>query len=129
MAIRNNNFAIALRLAGALHSTNANSLTAGDFRIAFALVGVIAPVAVIDSFTLASNAGAVLSGHRLRHGPLPADGPRLRSPLSSRVMPRRLTQVLECNLDHPYIHRKIKMPGPQTTSVDREICPRRYTNV
>jgi hypothetical protein len=40
--------AIALRLAGALHSTNAGSLTAGDFRIAFALVGVIALVAVID---------------------------------------------------------------------------------
>jgi hypothetical protein len=43
---------------------------------------VIALVAVIDSFTLASNAGAEVSGHRLTHGPLRGDGPRLRSPLS-----------------------------------------------
>jgi EmrB/QacA subfamily drug resistance transporter len=74
--------AIALRLAGALHSTNAGSLTAGDFRIAFALVGVIALLAVIDSFSLASNAGAEVSGHRLTHGPLRADSRRLPSPLS-----------------------------------------------
>src|SRR5580700_7838049 len=53
--------AIALRLAGALHSTNTGSLTAGDFRIAFALVGVIALVAVIDSFSLPSNAGSEVS--------------------------------------------------------------------
>ena len=74
--------AIALRLAGALHSKNAGSLTAGDFRIAFALVGVIALVAVIDSFSLASDAGAEVSGHRLTHGPLRADSRRLPSPLS-----------------------------------------------
>jgi MFS family permease len=74
--------AIALRLAGALHSTNTGALTAGDFRIAFALVGVIALVAVIDSFSLASNAGAEVSGHRLTHGPLRADSRRLPSPLS-----------------------------------------------
>ena len=74
--------AIALRLASALHSTNTGALTAGDFRIAFALVGVIALVAVIDSFSLASNAGAEVSGHRLTHGPLRADSRRLPSPLS-----------------------------------------------
>ena len=74
--------AIALRLAGALHSTNADSLSAGDFRIAFALVGVIALFAVIDSFSLASDAGAEVSGHRLTPGPLRADSRRLPSHLS-----------------------------------------------
>src|SRR5271165_2201065 len=74
--------AIALRLAGALHSTNAGSLTAGDFRIAFALVGVIALVSVIDSFSLPSNAGSEVSGHRLTHGALRADSRRLPSLLS-----------------------------------------------
>src|ERR1700682_3957106 len=79
--------AIALRLAGALHSTNAGSLTAGDFRIAFALVGVIALVAVIDSFSLASNAGAEVSGHRLTHGPLRADRPRHASSSDAGARP------------------------------------------
>ena len=41
-----------------------SSLTAGDFRIAFGLVGLVALVAVVDSFSLASNAGAEVSGHR-----------------------------------------------------------------
>jgi MFS family permease len=74
--------AIALRLGGALHSTNVGSLTAGDFRIAFALVGMIALVAVIDSFSLAGNAGAEVSGHRLAHRPLRADSSRLVSEIS-----------------------------------------------
>jgi EmrB/QacA subfamily drug resistance transporter len=79
--------AIALRLAGALHSTNAGSLTAGDFRIAFALVGMIALIAVIDSFSLASNAGAEVSGHRLADRPLQATSPRLPGPLSRPPKP------------------------------------------
>jgi MFS family permease len=70
--------AIALRLAGALNSTNAGSLTAGDFRIVFAVVGVIALLAVIDSLSLAANAGAEVSGHCLTHGPLRADRPLSR---------------------------------------------------
>jgi MFS family permease len=79
--------AIALRLAGALHSANAGSLTAGDFRIAFALVGVIALVAVIDTFSLASNAGAEVSGHRITHDPLRADRPRHASSSDAGARP------------------------------------------
>jgi EmrB/QacA subfamily drug resistance transporter len=74
--------AIVLRLAGALHSTNANLLAADDFRIAFLLVGVIALVSVIDSFSLPSNAGAEVSGRRLKHSPLRSDGPSLPSSIS-----------------------------------------------
>jgi EmrB/QacA subfamily drug resistance transporter len=68
--------AIALRLAGALHSTIAASPTTEDFRIAFAVVGAIALLSVIDSFSLAPNTGAELSGHRFTRGPLPADSSR-----------------------------------------------------
>jgi MFS family permease len=74
--------AIALRLASALHSTNAGSLTAADFRIAFLLIGVIALVAVIDYFSLPANAGAEVSGHPFNHSPLRADSARLLIPLS-----------------------------------------------
>lgn len=57
--------AIALRLGGLFHSADAGSLTTGDFRIAFGLVGTVALLGVIDCFTLASHAGAEVSGHRL----------------------------------------------------------------
>jgi MFS family permease len=57
--------AIALRFAGLFHPANVGSLTVGDFRIAFVLTGLVALVAVIDCFGLASNAGAEVSGHRL----------------------------------------------------------------
>jgi MFS family permease len=87
--------AIALRLAGALHSTNPDSLTAGDFRIAFALVGVIALVAVIDSFSLASNAGADVSGHRSTHGPLRADDGAFPGRYPAGLMLRLLKSVLD----------------------------------
>jgi hypothetical protein len=78
--------AIALRLAGALHSTIAGSPTTDDFRIAFVLVGAIALLAVIDSFRLAPSTGAELSGHRFTRGPLPADSSRHGS--SSDAGPR-----------------------------------------
>jgi EmrB/QacA subfamily drug resistance transporter len=56
--------AIALRLGGLFHSADASSLTVGDFRIAFGLVGTVALLGVIDSFGLALHAGAEVSGHR-----------------------------------------------------------------
>lgn len=56
--------AIALRLAGLFHPAHANILTVNDFRIAFALVGAVALLGLIDSFGLSPHAGAEVSGHR-----------------------------------------------------------------
>jgi len=56
--------AIALRAAALLKRQPPGIPTLGDFHIAFVLVGILAAVAVIDCFTLAPDAGAVVSGHR-----------------------------------------------------------------
>jgi hypothetical protein len=57
------------------------------FRIAFALVGTIALLSVIDSFSLAPNTGAELSGHRFTRGPLPADSSRHASSSDAAAPP------------------------------------------
>jgi hypothetical protein len=56
---------------------------------------MIALVAAIGSFSVASNAGAEVRGHRLAHHPLRADSPRLPSPLSRPPNPRLLAQALD----------------------------------
>ena len=77
--------AIALRLAGLFHSANTTgSLIVGDFRIAFALVGSVALIGVIDSLSLATHAGAEVSGHRLAENRLPKAPPQqLQSSIDS----------------------------------------------
>jgi EmrB/QacA subfamily drug resistance transporter len=58
--------AIALRLAALFRGEAGTTPTLPDFRIAFLLVSLLAFAAVIDCFTLASSAGAQVSGHRQR---------------------------------------------------------------
>ncbi len=58
--------AIALRLGALLDRHRGATPSATDFRIAFALVSVLAFVAVIDCFSLAPEAGAAVTGHRVR---------------------------------------------------------------
>jgi hypothetical protein len=55
--------AVALRIAGALHH-NSGEPDLGDFRTAFAMVSVLALVAVFDCFGLDRHAGEEVSGHR-----------------------------------------------------------------
>ena len=58
--------AIALRLGALLDRHRGATPSATDFRIAFALVSVLAFVAVIDCFSLSPEAGAAVTGHRVR---------------------------------------------------------------
>ncbi|HTD43756.1 MAG TPA: MFS transporter [Bryobacteraceae bacterium] len=56
--------AVALRLSAWIHSERTGVPTLTDFHVAFALVSMIAVIAVIDCFGLERNAGAEVSGHR-----------------------------------------------------------------
>jgi MFS family permease len=58
--------AIALRLGALLDRHRGAAPSATDFRIAFALVSVLAFVAVIDCFSLSPEAGAAVTGHRVK---------------------------------------------------------------
>jgi MFS family permease len=58
--------AIALRLGALLNHHRGATPSATDFRIAFALISVLAFVAVIDCFSLAPDAGAAVTGHRVK---------------------------------------------------------------
>jgi len=58
--------AIALRLAALLDGHRGAAPGATEFRIAFAMVSVLAFLAVIDCFSLAPDAGAAVTGHRAR---------------------------------------------------------------
>jgi len=58
--------AIALRLAGLLERHRSSTPSATDFRLAFALVSLLALMAVIDCFSLSPEAGAAVTGHRAR---------------------------------------------------------------
>jgi cephalosporin-C deacetylase-like acetyl esterase len=55
--------AVALRLSAWMHSQQTGVPTLSDFHVAFALVSVIAVLAVFDCFGLDRNAGAEVSGH------------------------------------------------------------------
>jgi MFS family permease len=57
--------AIALRLAALLDGHLGATPGATEFRIAFAMVSVLAFLAVIDCFSLAPDAGAAVTGHRV----------------------------------------------------------------
>jgi EmrB/QacA subfamily drug resistance transporter len=56
--------AIALRVAGFLERSS-GAPTTKEFHIAFLLVAILTVVATLDCFTLAPEAGAAVSGHRL----------------------------------------------------------------
>jgi MFS family permease len=56
--------AIALRIAALLKRHVGSTPTMTDFHIAFALVSILAAVAVLDCFSLDPQAGAEVSGHR-----------------------------------------------------------------
>jgi len=56
--------AVALRLAAWMRSEQTGVPSLTDFHVAFALVSVIALLAVFDCFGLERNAGAEVSGHR-----------------------------------------------------------------
>ena len=58
--------AIALRLGALLDRHRGATPSATDFRIAFALVSVLAFVAVIDCFSLSPEAGAAVTGHHVK---------------------------------------------------------------
>jgi hypothetical protein len=58
--------AIALRLAALLDRHLGATPSATEFRIAFALVSLLAFLAVIDCFSVAPEAGAAVTGHRVR---------------------------------------------------------------
>jgi hypothetical protein len=55
--------AVALRLSAWIHSEQTGVPTLTDLHVAFALVSMIAVIAVIDCFGLERNAGAEVSGH------------------------------------------------------------------
>jgi hypothetical protein len=55
--------AVALRAAAWMHSQQTGVPTLSDFHVAFALVSVIALLAVFDCFGLERHAGAEVSGH------------------------------------------------------------------
>jgi hypothetical protein len=55
--------AVALRLSAWILSEQTGVPTLTDFHVAFALVSLIAVIAVIDCFGLERNAGAEVSGH------------------------------------------------------------------
>jgi EmrB/QacA subfamily drug resistance transporter len=56
--------AVALRLASLLSRHKGITPTVAEFHIAFALIALMALVAVVDCFTLDAQAGAEVSGHR-----------------------------------------------------------------
>jgi len=58
--------AIALRLAALVDRHRGATPGATEFRVAFAMVSVLAFLAVIDCFSLAPDAGAAVTGHRAR---------------------------------------------------------------
>jgi MFS family permease len=64
--------AIALRLAGVLDGNAHGTPTTKEFHLAFLFVSVLTLLATIDCFTLDREAGADVSGHRLR--PVPEKG-------------------------------------------------------
>lgn len=57
--------ALALRMATLARGHVHGAPDVADFHIAFALVGVVALLAVFDCFQLPANAGAITSGHRV----------------------------------------------------------------
>ncbi|WP_144109370.1 MFS transporter [Paraburkholderia sp. BCC1886] len=56
--------AIALRLAAWWHGHAAHALTPADFSLAFLLVAALSVMAIFDVFTLSSDAGQHVTGHR-----------------------------------------------------------------
>jgi MFS family permease len=56
--------ALALHVAQVTRGQAGERLAVGDFRIAFALVGLLAALALIDAWRLPPGAGAEVSGHR-----------------------------------------------------------------
>jgi EmrB/QacA subfamily drug resistance transporter len=56
--------ALALRAAAWIHGNNGSVPLLSDFHLAFAMVAVIAMVAVKDCFSLDPHAGAEVTGHR-----------------------------------------------------------------
>jgi hypothetical protein len=58
--------ALALRLAGWMHGHAGAEPPLADFRLAFALVAILALVAIADCLPLDPNAGSEVSGHRVR---------------------------------------------------------------
>jgi hypothetical protein len=55
--------AVTLRLAAWLRGGPSSAPTVRDFHLAFAMVSIIAVLAVVDCFGLDRNAGAEVSGH------------------------------------------------------------------
>ena len=58
--------ALALRLAGWIQGHSGAEPPLTDFRLAFALVAILALVAIADCLPLDANAGSEVSGHRVR---------------------------------------------------------------
>jgi EmrB/QacA subfamily drug resistance transporter len=58
--------AIALRIAGFFDGNSHGAPTTKEFHIAFLLVALLSVVATLDCFLLASDAGAMVSGHHPR---------------------------------------------------------------
>jgi hypothetical protein len=58
--------ALSLRLAALRHPGEASMLTVGDFRVAFAMVGLIAVASSYDCWRLPATAGTSVSGHPRR---------------------------------------------------------------
>jgi hypothetical protein len=55
--------AIALRIAALVRQGSASNPTLSDFHLAFAMIGLVALVSVLDFLKLDTAAGAVVSGH------------------------------------------------------------------
>ena len=58
--------AMTLRVAAWVHGTSSSMPSTSDFHIAFALISLIALLGVADSITLDKNAGAEVSGHKIK---------------------------------------------------------------
>ena len=56
--------ALALRFAGWIHGHETSAPALMDFRVAFAMISILALVAVFDCLPLDPHAGAEVSGHR-----------------------------------------------------------------
>jgi len=56
--------AIALSVAAQWHGHPHDALTMADFRVAFAMLGVVALAGIVDAFQLPRNAGAMVIGQR-----------------------------------------------------------------
>jgi len=54
---------VMLRIAAWLRGGPSSAPTIGDFHFAFAMVSIIAVLAVVDCLSLDRNAGAEVSGH------------------------------------------------------------------